>query len=119
MNKILFIEDDIPTGNVYKDKFSKNYDVLWATTGIDGVSFAVRQKPEIIILDLMLGGDLNGFDVLRELKLHAETQKIPVIVLTNLEAQEAAVKEAGAVECFIKTNTSIDKIEDVIQKYLK
>lgn len=119
MNKILFIEDNVQTGKIYKEKFSKVFDVLLATTGIEGVSFAVRQKPEVIILDIMLGGDLNGFDVLRELRLHSESKGIPVIVLTNLEDQEKSALSAGAVACFVKANISIDKIQDVIRKYLK
>lgn len=118
MKKILFIEDDAQTVKIYKDRFSKDYETLMATNGIEGLSSAVRGKPDLIVLDIMLGGDLNGFDVLRELKLHGESARIPVIVLTNLEAQEESAKAAGAVECMVKANTSLDKIDEKIKKYL-
>jgi DNA-binding response OmpR family regulator len=117
MKKILFIEDDTLTTKAYHDRFSKDYDVILAVNGIEGVSSAVRNKPDLIILDIMLGGELNGFDVLRELKLHKESSEIPVVVLTNLEAQEESAKAAGAVECLVKTNTSLEKIDEKIKKY--
>lgn len=117
MKKILIIEDDRLTNNAYKDKFSKEYEVTTAFNGIEGVSLAVRTSPNLIILDIMLGGKLNGFDVLRELKLHTESSKIPVIVLTNLDSQEGSAKAAGAVECLVKANVSLDKIEGKIREY--
>lgn len=117
MKKVLFIEDNQETNKIYKDKFSSDYEVITATSGIEGVSEAVRQKPNIIVLDIMLGGELNGFDVLRDLKLHSDTKEVPVIVLTNLENQEEAAKQAGAIECLIKTNTSLDTISENIKKW--
>jgi DNA-binding response OmpR family regulator len=117
MKKILFIEDDELTNKAYHDKFSKEYEVIIAVNGIDGLSAAIRNKPNLIVLDIMLGGELNGFDVLRELKLHSESAGIPVLMLTNLESQEESSKAAGAIECLIKANTSIDIIEQKIKKY--
>lgn len=119
MNKILFIEDDANFVKVYSEKFSSIYQTFLAQTGAEGVSTALREKPDLIILDIMLPGHMNGFDVLRELKLNAESKNIPVVVLTNLEAQEESAKAAGAVESLIKANTSLDQITEVIKKQLK
>jgi len=119
MKKILFIEDDFLTNKAYRDKFSKEYEVSVAINGIDGVNTAVRTKPNLIVLDIMLGGDMNGFDVLRELKLRPESAGIPVIMLTNLEAQEESAKAAGAVELVVKANTSLEIIAEKIKKYAK
>ena len=118
MNKVLFIEDDIQTQKIFTERFSGVFEVLIASTGIEGMDFAVRQKPDAIVLDIILGGKLNGFDVLKELKMHPESKNIPVIVLTNLEGQEATAKDMGAVECVIKANTSINEVEKIIKKYL-
>ncbi|MGA2910686.1 MAG: response regulator [Candidatus Microgenomates bacterium] len=118
MKKVLFIEDDLLTNKAYADKFSKEYEILTALNGIDGVSSAIRMHPNLIILDIMLGGELNGFDVLRELKLNSESAKIPVIVLTNLEKQEESAKAAGAAACFIKANISLDTVGEEIKKYI-
>lgn len=119
MKKILVIEDDLATNQAYSNKFSKTFEVVVATDGKDAFTKAIQQKPNLIILDIMLPGGLNGFDVLRNLKHNSLTANIPVIVLTNLSEQEEAAKEAGAVECLVKANTDIDKIESVISKYIK
>jgi DNA-binding response OmpR family regulator len=119
MNKILFIEDDGPTKDIYEESFGKKFDISIATTGAMGLNAAVKELPDLIILDLMLSGDMNGFDVLRELKHQQNVKDIPVVVLTNLSDQEAAVKAGGANECLVKANTPINKIEQVIRKYLK
>jgi len=119
MKKLLVIEDDLATNKAYSNKFSKSYEVLSATNGQDGFTKAIQEKPALIVLDIMLPGGLNGFDVLRNLKHNSLTSTIPVIVLTNLEEQESAAKEAGAVECLIKANTNIEAVGSVITKYLK
>jgi len=111
MNKVLFIEDDAPTSKIYQERFSKIFDVLIAPTGVEGISSATKEEPDVIILDLILAGGLSGFDVLKELKQHPKSKNIPVIVLTNLESQEKIAKDAGAVECLVKANTSINKVE--------
>lgn len=107
------------TNHAYSSKLSKSYDVVVAVNGKDGFTKAVRDKPDLILLDIMLPGGLNGFDVLTNLKHNSQTVNIPVVVLTNLSEQEAAAKEAGALECLVKANTDIAKVVAVIEKYLK
>jgi len=119
MKKLLIIEDDQATDQAYSNKFSKTYQVVVATNGKDGFTKAIQEKPDLVLLDIMLPGGLNGFDVLRNLKHNSETVNIPVIVLTNLSEQEDAAKEAGALECLVKANTDINKVGSVISKYLK
>lgn len=119
MKKLLIIEDDRATNSAYANKFSKQYQVISATDGKEGFTKAIVESPDLIVLDVMLPGGLNGFDVLRNLKHNSQTANIPVIVLTNLSEQEEAAKEAGAVECLVKANTNIKKVEWVIAKYLQ
>ncbi|HJX59609.1 MAG TPA: response regulator [Patescibacteria group bacterium] len=119
MKKILIIEDDSQTNSAYSSKLSANYFVTSAIEGKQGVSKAIKENPDLIILDIMLPGGLNGFDVLRELKHNSATSQIPVIVLTNLEEQEQAAKAGGAVGCLVKANTSIDEVENIIKKHLQ
>jgi len=119
MKKLLIIEDDSSTNSAYANKFSKKYEVISATDGKEGFTKAVKEQPNLIILDIMLPGGLNGFDVLRNLRHNSVTAKIPVLVLTNLSEQESAAKAEGAVECLVKANTDINKVESVIVKYLQ
>lgn len=118
MKKVLFIEDDVATLKIYQERFSKVFDVILAPTGKEGVELSVSKKPDAIVLDIILGGNLNGFEVLKEIKQHPESKNIPVIVLTNLESQEKIAKDGGAVTCLVKANTSINRVEEVIKKYL-
>jgi len=92
--------------------------VLLAPTGKEGVDFAISKKPTVIILDIILGGELDGFDVLKQIKSHPESKNIPVIIMTNLESQEKIAKDAGAIECLVKANISIDTVEKTIKKYI-
>ena len=119
MKKLLIIEDDTATNSAYANKFSNKYEVISATEGKEAFSKAVKEKPDLIILDIMLPGGLNGFDVLRNLKHNSATANIPVVVLTNLSEQESAAKAGGAVECLVKANTDINKVESVILKHLQ
>ena len=119
MKKLLIIEDDTATNSAYANKFSKKYEVISAVDGNEAFTKAIKEKPDLIILDIMLPGGLNGFDVLRNLKHNSATANIPVVVLTNLSEQEEAAKESGAVECLVKANTDINKVEALIVKYLQ
>ncbi|HEY3255218.1 MAG TPA: response regulator, partial [Polyangiaceae bacterium] len=52
--------------------------------GREGIAAAQRCKPDLIVLDLMMP-DVNGFDVVEELRRHAETGRIPIMVLTAMQ----------------------------------
>ena len=119
MKKILVVEDDQALALAYQKKFTQSgYDVKVANDGQSGFSSAAKEKPDIIILDIMLPGGMNGFDVLQQLKLSAATKDIPVIVMTNLAEQGESAKEAGAVEYLLKVNITLENLLDKIKKYL-
>ncbi|NTU70119.1 response regulator, partial [bacterium] len=66
--KILIVEDDIALRNVYETRFKlENYDVLIAGDGEEGLSIAVKEKPDVVVLDLMMP-KISGMDVLDILK---------------------------------------------------
>lgn len=118
MKKILFIEDEQLLNEAYKKRLCQNYQCTFAADGKAGLKQAVDHPQDLIILDIILPGGINGFDVLRELKQNQITKDIKVIVLTNLEDEKSSALEAGAVDCLVKSNTSLDKIETIINKYL-
>lgn len=118
MKKILFIEDDSSLAAAYRAKLAHQYQTLNAIDGNDGIKTALEWQPDFIILDLYLPG-LNGFEVLRELKKNPRTKKIPVMVLTNLEKRCDEVLKDGAVECFIKTEVTMEEILEKINGYLQ
>ena len=119
MKKILFIEDENNLNEAYRIKFASDYEVDFAVDATIGLQKAKEWQPDLIILDIIMAGEMNGIGVLKELKSKSETVAIPVIILTNLEDQEETVKQMGAIACLLKANTSFEvlaqKISEVIQ----
>ncbi len=82
MKKILVVEDDL-----YALRFveyllgQEGYQVITATDGIVGLTLAKREKPDLIILDVMLPG-LDGFEVCHRLRLEPETAETPILMLS-------------------------------------
>lgn len=116
--KILIIEDEEVLYEPYRQKLGGKYNLIFAADGKKGLQLAVSEKPDVILLDLMLPGELNGFDFLRELKQIANLKQVPVIVLSNLEGEQQSVVEGGANEYLVKSNTSLDETAAHIEKYL-
>ena len=120
MKKILFIEDETSLqkafGTILKDK---GYDVVSALDGEIGLKLAKEEKPNLILLDLILP-KIHGFEVLKKLKEGKETQKIPVIILTNLEDMENVGKalELGAMAYLIKAQYGLEEVLEKIRKAL-
>jgi len=117
--KVLIIEDDKGLVTIYQMKLSAGgYIVFEANTGSVGVSIAIEKKPDLILLDIMLPGGMNGFDVFEQLKQREETKKIPVIVLTNLDSERDTATNMGAVDYIVKADTSIDDLVEKVKKQL-
>ncbi|MCK5085476.1 response regulator [Candidatus Parcubacteria bacterium] len=118
--KIIIIEDDKFLLKAYEIKFKQSdFDVILATDGISGFELAEKEKPSLIILDLMLPG-MNGFEFLKKIKSDEKLKNIPIIVVSNLGQKndcEKAIK-LGAKEFLIKTNYSLEEIIKKIKGYL-
>lgn len=112
MKKILFVEDEESLQKVVKDTLEKKgYSVFSAMDGKKGIALALSEKPDLILLDLILP-QKDGFEVLEALKQNSDTAAIPVIVLTNLEGS-ADIERAlslGARTYLVKSNYSLDDV---------
>lgn len=119
--KVLIIEDDDHISKVYQIKLDKeNVDTVVARDGEEGVNMVSSEKPDLVLLDLMIPKK-DGFVVLEEVKKTELGKKIPILVLSNL-GQEGDIKRAiglGAADYFIKVNLSIQEIVDKVKQYLK
>lgn len=120
MKKILFIEDESALQKTFGDVLKKEgYEMGSALDGEIGLRLAKVQKPDLILLDLVLP-KLHGFEVLKKLKEDSETKDIPVIVLTNLESIEEVEKalELGATTYLVKAQYSLEEVIEKIKKAL-
>lgn len=119
-NKILLVEDDQFLVSMYATKFElEKFQVITAEDGEKGLNLAKQEKPDIILLDIMLPV-MNGFDVLKALKNNPETAKIPVILLTNL-SQKSEIEQGlnmGAQDYLIKAHFMPSEVLDKIKKIL-
>ena len=79
---ILYIEDERPVLELVRHALKlSGYNIVGATTGRQGLDLMRREKPAVLLLDLMMP-DFNGWDVYREMKRDTELAEIPVIVVT-------------------------------------
>ena len=120
MSKILLVEDDrFLIKAVYTKLTQKGFEVVLANDGDEAISKAKTEKPEIVLLDMVLPKK-SGFEVLRELKGNPETASIPVFILSNL-AQDQDIQEGkalGAEDYIVKSNTSLSAIVDKVANFL-
>lgn len=94
--KILLIEDDKFFREFYAQKISeKNIEVFQAENGEIGLKKVTQEKPDVILLDLVMPVK-DGFSVLEDLAKSEETKKIPVLVFSTL-GQEKDIEKAIAL----------------------
>ena len=118
---ILLVDDDTMISSMYGTKFEQaNFEVLMADNGADGLELALANKPDLILLDIIMP-QLDGFAVLERLKMSAKTKNIPVILLTNLGTEEDIKKgeELGAKDYLVKANLTPSEVLDKVKKEFK
>ncbi|HTK03835.1 MAG TPA: response regulator [Alphaproteobacteria bacterium] len=116
---VLIAEDDNSLANILKTRLEKlGIEVVTAGTGQQALNIVKNKIPNLILLDIMLPGGLNGFDVLEQLKKDPIQKDIPVIVLTNLDTERKTAIEIGAVDYIVKPNISLDEVILKIQNNL-
>ena len=104
MARILVVEDDPRSRRLLEFRLrSLGHESIFAEDGGKAVQTAIEEKPDIILLDVMLPV-MNGFQVLQKLKFQKETMDIPVIMLTAKVQENDVVYglETGAVDYVTK-----------------
>lgn len=101
--KVLIIEDHKDIRLYLKVLFSKDYNLLMAENGEEGLKMARKELPDLIITDVMMPM-MNGFECCKRIKEDLKTCHIPIIVLTALTGDENVVKgiELGADDYMAK-----------------
>ena len=113
--KILVVEDDEAISKALQTKLvNEGYEVIVATDGAEGVELALSEKPDLILLDVILPV-MDGITVLDKLRADRWGKTVPVIILSNLGKADAIEesKERGVNHYLVKTDW---KLADVIQK---
>lgn len=119
MDKILIVEDDNLLAKVYAEVLAKEgYQVSTATTGAMGLELAKKEKPDIVLLDVMIPGGMNGFDVLEQIRRTQDIRNTPVLIISNLDSEKNTAMQIGATDYVFKASTSIDELVDKVKKYI-
>ena len=119
--KILIIEDDKFLRELIAQKLLKeNYETSEAVDGEEGLKKIKEERPDLILLDLILPG-IDGFEVLAKMKEDSALSQIPVIILSNLGQKEDVEKglKLGAADYLIKAHFTPVEIVEKIRTILK
>jgi two-component system phosphate regulon response regulator PhoB len=104
MHRILIVEDDQDIADLIGFNLQRaGYEVIKAHDGITGTEMALRERPDLVVLDLMLPGR-DGYGVFREFRRDPRTAGTPVIMLTARAQTEDRIQglEAGADDYLTK-----------------
>lgn len=100
---VLLIDDELVNIKILSDILKGEYEVIFATSGEEGVHRAVESLPDIILLDVMMPG-MDGYAVCSRLQQDTRTAGIPVVYVTALgsTAQEVKGLNTGAIDYITK-----------------
>jgi len=83
--KVLLVDDEDALREAVATVVSQQYDVMTARDGQEALAAVRRERPDLIVLDVMMAHLSEGFDVSRALKEDPATASIPVIILTGVD----------------------------------
>ena len=119
--KILIIEDDKFLRELIAQKLIKEgYDIAEAVDGEKGIKAVGEEKPDLVLLDLILPG-IDGFEVLTKIKEDPKIAQVPVIILSNLGQKDDIERglKMGAVDYLIKAHFTPGEIIEKVKAVLK
>lgn len=119
--KICIVEDDLHLLDNYVTELELlKYKVITVSDGGKAVDFIKKEKPDLVLLDIMLP-NMNGIDVLEELRQDAKFQDLPVVMLTNYGDEENIRRslDLGALDYLKKYNVTPSDVGQRLEKYLK
>ncbi len=121
MLRILAVDDEVVIRDLVKRTLSLgNYEICLAAEGREALAEVERQKPDLLLLDLCLDGDLDGLEICQALKTRygAEAPKVVLLTGNDQEGVREACFEAGACAFLTKPFSPlelIDQIETILE----
>ncbi|AKM82338.1 TPA: response regulator [Candidatus Berkelbacteria bacterium] len=119
--KLLLVEDDVTLSKMYEKKFkTEGYDVEVAYDGLDGLDKAVKGKPDLVVLDIMLP-KMDGLSVFKKMRSTPDTFKTPVLLLTNFDQEDTVFEcfKLGAVDYLLKSSVTPKQVVEKVGNLLK
>jgi len=120
MSKVAIIEDDQAISQMYRIKFeTEGFAVETAENGRLGLELAEKMRPDIILLDLMMP-EMDGTEMLTELRQTEWGKHIKVIILTNVGEQEApeVLDKLGVRRFIVKAEMTPRQVAEMVKQEL-
>jgi len=120
MASIAIIEDDVAIAQMYSIKFeAEGYTVQIAENGKLGLQLVENMKPDIVLLDLMMP-EMNGDEVLTQMRKTEWGKDIKVIILTNMGEQEAPeiLKSLNVLAFIVKADMTPKQVAELVKSKL-
>jgi two-component system phosphate regulon response regulator PhoB len=120
MPKVLLVEDDINLRDIYSARLgAESYEIITASDGEEALATAVREKPDLIILDVMMP-KISGFDVLDILRSTPETKNTKIIMMTALsqDSDKARGEALGVNKYLIKSQVTLEDVVVSVKEIL-
>lgn len=121
---ILIVEDDIPVRMILVNKLTREgYNILQAKDGEEGLTVAIKEHPNIILLDIIMP-KLDGLSMMEKLRAKNDWGKnVPIVLLTNLNFDDDKLKEIISKDkstyYLLKANWSMDYIAEKVREILE
>ena len=113
--KILLVDDDQDFAQLLEFDFKKKgYQVVTANNGEDGLAKAMSEKPNLIILDVVMP-HMDGYTLVQEIKRHDDLRKTPIIVITAKTDMQDIFLNEGVSCCMIKPFKTEEFLQNVKQ----
>lgn len=120
MSKVMVVEDDASLREIYSIRITaEGYEVVSAGDGEEALAVAVREKPDLILSDVMMP-KISGFDMLDILRSTPETANIKVVMMTALSAEDQRQRgeRLGADRYLVKSQVGIEDVINTIHELL-
>lgn len=120
MSKVMVVEDDASLREIYSIRITaEGYEVVSAGDGEEALAVAVREKPDLILSDVMMP-KISGFDMLDILRSTPETANIKVVMMTALSSddQRHRGEQLGADRYLVKSQVGIEDVVNTIHEVL-
>lgn len=118
--KIFIVEDEQLIIKAYSDYLmGKGYEVAVALHGKEALQRIPAFRPDLILLDIIMP-DIDGLAILKKLKSDSETKGIPVVILTNLQTNNAVATamSLGSHSYLLKVDYDLEKLKKKIEEIL-
>lgn len=110
MSKILVIDDDPDFRYVLRTVLEgEDFEVETAATGEEGINKALDTEPDLVILDVIMEKDLEGFEVARALREEHNLRELPIVILTNVHNVREVPYRFTPDEKYLPVDVFLDK----------